>query len=259
MKSKNFFVSFSFWLVIFILYTPIFFIIFQAFLLNPYDFSSSFTLKWIKEFFSNRSLWEPLISSLEIAFISASISVLLGTLGALGLNGKLLGVSIHSLIMLPILLPEIITGLSLLLFFLLTKVHLGFWTVVISHASFSASFVYFIMIEQFKKFDTTYIEAAFDLGANSQEVFTKVTLPNIVPGIIASWLFAFTLSFDDFLISFFTSGGGVVTLPLKIYSMMRVGITPSLNALALVMICISTALVLLLMSGEQTRKWVRSG
>ena len=152
-----------------------------------------------------------------------------------------------------------ITGLSLLLFFLLCRIELGFFTVVIAHASFSASFVYFIMVEQLRKLDPQLSEAAEDLGAKPTEIFWKVTFPNILPGLMGGWLLAFTLSFDDFLISFFTSGAGLTTLPLKIYSLMRIGISPELNGLSFVMICISTVLVLLLVSKEQSRKWVLKG
>jgi ABC-type glycerol-3-phosphate transport system permease component len=211
--------------------------------------------------FHNPTVWEPLITSLEIGILSASLAVTVGTLGAVGLVefSTLLPLSVQSLIMLPILLPEVITGLSLLLFFLLLRVELGFTTVVVAHASFSASFVYFIMLEQLKKLDPQMAEAAQDLGAKPHEIFWKVTLPNIIPGMMGGWLLAFTLSFDDFLISFFTSGAGLTTLPLKIYSLMRIGVTPELNGLSFVMICISTFLVLLLVSKEQSRKWVLRG
>lgn len=261
MRRRNPFVTAVFVFAIVFLYTPLFYLIFQAFLENPNDWTSGFTLKWLQKLFNSGTLWEPLLNSLEIGFLSATLSVTLGTFGAVGLTPfcSLLPVSIQTLIMLPILLPEVITGLSLLLFFLLCRVELGFWTVVIAHASFSASFVYFIMVEQLRKLDPTLAEAAQDLGAKPNEVFWKVTLPNIIPGMVGGWLLAFTLSFDDFLISFFTSGAGLTTLPLKIYSMIRIGITPELNGLSLLMICISTCLVLLLMSREQSRKWVTKG
>jgi ABC-type spermidine/putrescine transport system permease subunit II len=161
--------------------------------------------------------------------------------------------------MLPILLPEVITGLSLLLFFLLARIELGMFTIVIAHASFSASFVFFIMVEQLRKLDPQMAEAAEDLGAKPKEIFWRVTFPNIVPGVMGGWLLAFTISFDDFLISFFTSGAGVTTLPLKVYSLMRIGITPEINGLAFVMIALSTSLVVALLSREQSREWVIKG
>jgi len=261
MRFKNPLVTGLFWLAIFLLYLPLFYLVFQAFLINPNDWRSGFTLKWIIKLFDSPNLWGPLLNSVEIGVLSATLAVSLGTLGAVGLTpiSSILPPVIQTLILLPILVPEVITGLSLLLFFLLCRMDLGFFTVVIAHASFSASFVYFIMVEQLKKLDPQMSEAAQDLGAKPSEVFWKVTLPNIIPGVMGGWLLAFTISFDDFLISFFTSGAGLTTLPLKIYSLMRIGVSPELNGLSLVMICISTSLVLMLISKEQSRKWVLKG
>jgi len=250
-----------FWAAIVFLYTPLLYLIFQAFLVNPNNWHSGFTLQWIIKLFQSRSFWDPLFTSLQIGIGSAALAVTVGTFGAVGLAPimDMLPIGLQALILLPILLPEVITGLSLLLFFLLSRIELGFVTVMIAHASFSASFVYFIMIEQLRKIDPQIGEAAQDLGAKPSEIFWKVTLPNIVPGIMGSALLAFTLSFDDFLISFFTSGAGVTTLPLKIYSLMRIGVSPELNALSFFMICLSTSLVLVLLSKEQSRKWVLKG
>jgi spermidine/putrescine transport system permease protein len=255
---KNNFVALMFWTVIAGLYLPLGYLIFQAFLTNPYDWESGFTIHWLMKLIQSPSLWDPLMTSLRIALASALLSVTMGTLGALGLSRikKEIPASLQMLIMLPVLLPEIITGISLLLFFLLCRIPLGELTLILAHASFSASFVYFIMREQFRKLDPQMAEAAEDLGAKPDEVFWKVTLPNIIPGVLGGGLLAFTMSFDDFLISFFTSGAGVTTLPLKIYSLMRMGISPELNVLSLFMIIISTTLVLLLVSKEQGRKWM---
>lgn len=247
--------------VLVFLYTPLFYLVFQTFLQNPHDLHSDFTVKWIVKFFESGSLWEPLMTSVLVGVCAASLSCVLGTLGAVGffpMGQRLPGVY-QSLILLPILLPEVITGLSLLLFFLLLRVDLGFCTIVIAHASFSASFVYFIMIEQLRKLDRYILDAAQDLGASPSEVFRRVTLPNIIPGLLGGWLLAFTLSFDDFLISFFTSGAGTTTLPLKIYSLMRLGISPEVNGFSFVMIALSTFLVVLLVSGKQSRKWILKG
>lgn len=247
-----------FYLAIAFLYLPLLYVIFQAFLVDPYDWSSGLTLKWMQRLFQSQSLWEPLFNSLLIGVFSASLAVVLGTAGAIGLHSRSTGLPswLQALIMLPILLPEVITGLSLLLFFLLLRLPLGFGTVVAAHASFSASFVYFVVVEQLRKLDPHLAEAAQDLGAAPKQVFWQVTLPNILPGLVGGWLLAFTLSFDDFLISFFTSGTGLTTLPLKIYSLMRIGVSPELNGLSFVMIILSSALVLGLMTREQGRKWM---
>lgn len=251
----------AFVLVIAFLYLPLAYLVFQAFLQDPNDWRSGFTLEWLNRLFHSATLWEPLMTSLEVGVASATVSVTLGTLGAIGLSSleAYLPFWLQTLIMLPILLPEVITGLSLLLVFLLLRVELGFATLVLAHASFSASFVYFIMLEQLRKLDPQMMEAAQDLGATPAEIIWKVTLPNILPGVLGGWLLAFTLSFDDFLISFFTSGAGLTTLPLKIYSMMKIGVSPELNGLSFVMISVSTLLVLALMSKESSRKWVLKG
>ncbi len=250
-----------FFVAIAFLYAPLLYLVFQTFLVNPYDWKSGFTLAGLLKLFHTRTIWEPLFNSLFIGVVSATLSITVGTLGAVGLvnRAKNLPVSLQTLIMLPILLPEVITGLSLLLFFLLLKLPLGLFTVILAHASFSASFVYFVMVEQLRKLDPNLSEAAQDLGAKPGETFWRVTFPNILPGLIGGWLLAFTLSFDDFLISFFTSGAGVVTLPLRIYSLMRIGTSPELTGLSFIMICVSTFLVLLLVSREESRKWVLKG
>lgn len=259
--GPNWLVTVVFYSAIGFLYLPLLYLILQTFLVNPNDLSSGLTLHWIARLLESGALWEPLVNSLLIGFASATLAVTIGTAGAVGLTrmSSLLPVSLQTLIMLPILLPEVITGLSLLLFFLVCRIPLGMPTVIMAHASFSASFVYFIMVEQLRKLDPHMAEAAQDLGAEPWPVFWKVTLPNILPGIMGGWLLAFTLSFDDFLISFFTSGAGLTTLPLKIYSLMRVGLSPELNGLSFLMICLSTGLVMILLSKEQSRRWVLKG
>jgi len=259
--GPNKLVTTIFFLTITFLYLPLAYLVFQTFLVNPNDLASGFTLKWLTKLFESGALWEPLTNSVLIGVASATLAVAVGTAGAVGLTpiATLLPVSLQTLIMLPILLPEVITGLSLLLFFLIWKIPLGMPTVILAHASFSASFVYFIMVEQLRKLDPHLSEAAQDLGARPWETFWKVTMPNILPGLMGGWLLAFTLSFDDFLISFFTSGAGLTTLPLKIYSLMRIGLSPELNGLSFLMILLSTTLVLVLLSKEQSRKWVLKG
>ena len=258
---NNIFITTMFWATMGFLYLPLAYLVVQAFLTDPGNIASGFTMEWVLALLHGDSLWEPLMNSLIIGVASATIATFIGTLGAVGFGpfSTVLPPSLTALIMLPILIPEVITGLSLLLFFLLFRFELGATTVVLAHASFSASFVYFIMIEQLRKLDPNLGEAAYDLGAEPGQIFWKVILPNIVPGLIAGWLLSFTISFDDFLISFFTSGAGLITLPLKIYSLMRIGFSPELNAMSLVMICLSTGLVMVLWSKEQSRKWVISG
>ncbi|MBI1860843.1 MAG: ABC transporter permease [Deltaproteobacteria bacterium] len=255
---RNPLVAIVFWMVIGLLYLPLLNLIMQAFLVDPRNIGSGFSTIWLRKLFASDAFWRPLVTSIEIGVLAATTAVAVATFGAVGLSRvrSTLPPAVQTLILLPILLPEVITGLSLLIFFLLIRVELGFFTVVLAHASFSASFVYFILVEQLRKLDPQMEEAAQDLGARGSQIFWKVTFPNIIPGLMGGWLLAFTLSFDDFLISFFTSGAGLTTLPLKIYSMMRIGISPELNALSFVMICISFSLVITLLSKEQGREWV---
>jgi ABC-type spermidine/putrescine transport system permease subunit II len=156
------------------------------------------------------------------------------------------------------LAAEVITGLSLLLFFLLIKLPLGMTTIVIAHASFSASFVYFIMVEQLRKLDPQMQEAAQDLGAKPSETFWQVTLPNILPGVMGGWLLAFTLSFDDFLISFHQWQRSNDIAIENLFSDAD-WTFPEINGLAFVMILLSTSLVVVLLSSEKSRKWVLRG
>lgn len=260
-RPPNRFVTFAFWLTIGFLYLPLAWLVVQAFLNDPANLASGLTLRWLEALFASDALWEPLMNSLIIGIAAATLATVVGTLGAVGFGpfSTFMPPGLHALIVLPIMIPEVITGLSLLLFFLLFQFELGMGTVILAHASFSASFVYFIMVEQLRKLDPNLGEAAYDLGARPGQIFWKVILPNIIPGIMGGWLLSFTISFDDFLISFFTSGAGLVTLPLKIYSLMRIGFSPELNAMSLVMVALSTGLVLLLWSREQSRKWVISG
>ncbi len=258
LKKPNRFVTAIFILAIVYLYVPLGYLVIQTFLKDPNDIGGGCTLAWILQLLQNPDLLAPLWTSIEIGVLSATLAVLVGTLGAVGLTpiAAKLPVPVQTLILLPILLPEVITGLSLLLFFLLLRFELGFFTVAIAHASFSASFVYFIVTEQLRKLDPNLSEAAQDLGARPDQIFWKITVPNVLPGILGGWMLAFTLSFDDFLISFFTSGAGVTTLPLKIYSLMRLGISPELNGLSFLMILLSVCLVIALLLRRESREWV---
>lgn len=257
-KRPNRLVTAIFCLAILYLYLPLGYLVVQTFLKDPNRIGGGWTLDWLKMLLHNPDLLTPLWTSIQIGFISATLAVTVGTLGAVGLTpiSARLPVFVQTAILLPILLPEVITGLSLLLFFLLLRFELGFFTVAIAHASFSGSFVYFIVTEQLRKLDPNLAEAAQDLGARPDQIFLKVTVPNVLPGIMGGWLLAFTLSFDDFLISFFTSGAGVTTLPLKIYSLMRLGISPELNGLSFLMILLSVSLVLALLMRRESREWV---
>ena len=157
-------------------------------------------------------------------------------------RGKL---AFDSLLYLPVIIPDIAMAVMLLLFFVLVKMPLGRYTVIISHIAFNISFVAIVVRARLAQFDTSLEEAAQDLYANHWQTFRLVTLPLLMPGILGGALLAFTLSLDDFVITFFTSGPGATTLPLRIYSMVKLGVTPEINALSSVMLLASFLLVFL--------------
>ena len=197
-----------------------------------------FTLNWYKNLFSNRVLIEAFINTLIIAVTSTIISTILGTLGAIGLyryNFKFKS-AINLLLYIPIVIPEIVLGISLLSIYTLTKLELGMFTLILSHIAFSIPFVIVSVRSTLSKTLDTYEEAAKDLGANNFNTFFKVTLPQIMPGVVSGATLAFTLSLDDVVISYFTAGPGSNTLPLQIYSMIKTGISPDVNALTTLML-----------------------
>jgi spermidine/putrescine transport system permease protein len=231
------------------LYAPIVLLIIFSF--NNSKFVSAswkgFTFRWYLELFSNEAIGTALRNSLIISITSTLISVIFGTMVSLAMErysfrGKL---AFDSLLYLPVIIPDIAMAVMLLLFFVLVKMPLGRYTVIISHIAFNISFVAIVVRARLAQFDTSLEEAAQDLYANNWQTFQRVTLPLLMPGILGGALLAFTLSLDDFVITFFTSGPGATTLPLRIYSMVKLGVTPEINALSSVMLLASLSLVLL--------------
>jgi spermidine/putrescine transport system permease protein len=231
------------------LYAPIVLLIIFSF--NNSRFVSAswkgFTFQWYLELFSNEAIGASLKNSLIISLTSTFISVIFGTMVSLAMErytfrGKL---AFDSLLYLPVIIPDIAMAVMLLLFFVLVKMPLGRYTVIISHIAFNISFVAIVVRARLAQFDTSLEEAAQDLYANNWQTFRLVTLPLLMPGILGGALLAFTLSLDDFVITFFTSGPGATTLPLRIYSMVKLGVTPEINALSSVMLLASLSLVLL--------------
>jgi spermidine/putrescine transport system permease protein len=151
----------------------------------------------------------------------------------------------EGLLYIPIIIPEIVMGVSLLLFFVQAKIALSIWTIILAHITFNIPFVAVVVRARLADFDNRLLEAAADLGAGPWRTFSKVTLPLIMPGIAGGALLAFTLSIDDFVISFFTTGPGANTLPLHIYSMVKTGVTPEINAVSTLLLLASIGLVVL--------------
>ena len=249
---KNLFVG----LVFFFLYLPI--IILVVFSFNDSKMNiifEGFTLKWYSILFNNRDLLEAFFNTMIIAVTSTVVSTIIGTIGAVGLNkydfpGKEI---INRLIYIPIVIPEIVLGISLLSMYTLLKLELGMFTLILSHIAFSIPFVVVSVRSVLSPLVKIYEEAAADLGANELTTFRKITLPSIMPGVISGATLAFTLSMDDVVISYFTAGPGSNTLPLKIYSIIKTGITPDVNALSTLML-LATIIVLTLSVVSQSRK-----
>ncbi len=226
-------------------------------LLILYSFNASrlvtvwggFSTRWYVELFSNAQLLTSTLTSLEIAFVSASLSVLLGTCAAYALarSGAFAGrTAFFALIYAPLVMPEVITGLALLLFFVAIGIERGFWTVVLAHSTVGMCFATVVIHARLAEFDMTLEEAAMDLGARPIEAFWLVTLPICAPAMVAAFLLAFTLSLDDFVLASFTSGPGSTTLPMRIYSQVRLGVSPQINAISTLMI--ATVAILLLVA-----------
>ncbi|HTV71368.1 MAG TPA: ABC transporter permease subunit [Rhizobiaceae bacterium] len=198
-----------------------------------------FSTKWYVSLFSNRDLIDAAWVTLRVGLLSATFATALGTLAALALTrytrfrGRVL---FSGMVFAPLVMPEVITGLSLLLLFVSMGLDRGFLTVTLAHITFTMCFVAVVVQSRLVSFDRSLEEAAMDLGATPVRTFFLVTLPVILPAIISGWMLAFTLSIDDLVISSFTSGPGATTLPMKIYSQVRLGVTPEINAVCTIMI-----------------------
>lgn len=206
-----------------------------------------FTWKWYVSLFDNRQVVEALTNSLIVAVTSTVVSTILGTMAAIGLrraNGRLKK-NLNGLLYLPILVPDIIMGLSLLVLFSQFHFELGKLTVIIAHITFSVSYVYVIVLARMDGAGMQLEEASQDLGATPWQTFRHVTLPAIMPGVIAGAIMAFTLSIDDFMISFFVAGSNSTTLPIYIYGMAKRGISPEINALSTIMVVVTIILIIL--------------
>lgn len=216
-------------------------------LLIIYSFNASqlvtvwagFSTKWYVEMLSNQGLIDAAWVTLRVALLSASIATILGTLAALTLvrytsfKGRTL---FTGMVYAPLVMPEVITGLSLLLLFVAIGFDRGFMTVTLAHITFSMCFVAVVVQSRLITFDRSLEEAAQDLGCTPFQAFYKVTLPVILPAVISGWMLAFTLSLDDLVIASFNSGPGATTLPMKIYSQVRLGVTPEINAVCTILI-----------------------
>ncbi|MDI6696877.1 MAG: ABC transporter permease [Anaerolineales bacterium] len=193
-----------------------------------------FTLQWYKVLFNDQNVILATRNTLIIAFTSTIISTVIGTLAALALQRyRFPGYgAAESLLYVPVIIPEVVMGISLLAFFASIGLTLGLGTITLSHIAFNIPFVTLVVRARLHGFDKSIEEAAMDLGANELTTFWRVTLPTIMPGVLSGALLAFTLSLDDYVITYFTAGPGSTTLPLRIFSMVRFAVTPEVNALS---------------------------
>ena len=201
------------------------------------------TLKWYDRLLGNQALWASLIVSLKVAFWSSLVATILGVCAAVAVERRKLP-GLESTLILPLVVPEIMMGVGFMLCFAIVKVPLGIATVILAHAAFNTPLVAVLIRSRLRKLDPSLEEAARDLGATQAQAFWRVTLPMLRPAILGAALLAFTVSLDDFLVTFFTSGPGATTLPLRVYSLIRSGVTPEINALSSAMVLASMLLVL---------------
>jgi len=206
---------------------------------------AGFSIKWYGELFRDEQMMSAVWMSLKIAFLSASMAVVLGTMAAIAMVrfGRFRGKTMFTgMITAPLVMPEVITGLSLLLLFVTLSQALG-WpaergsvTIWIAHTTFCMAYVAVVVSSRLREFDRSLEEAAMDLGASRLGVFFRITLPIVAPALLAGWLLAFTLSLDDLVIASFVSGPGSTTLPMVVFSSVRLGVSPKINALATLLV-----------------------
>ncbi|WP_323768303.1 ABC transporter permease [Antarctobacter sp.] len=200
---------------------------------------AGFSTKWYGELLQNEEFLDAAWVTLKVALFSSTIATVLGTIAAYVLvrAGRFPGRTLFSgMIYAPLVMPEVITGLSLLLLFIGLGMDRGVLTVVLAHTTFSMCYVSVVVSSRLSTFDQALEEAALDLGASPFESFTLITLPIIAPAVISGWLLAFTLSLDDLVIASFTTGPGATTLPIKVFSAVRLGVSPEINALSTILI-----------------------
>ncbi|MBM7454655.1 spermidine/putrescine transport system permease protein [Oceanisphaera litoralis] len=230
------------------LYIPIGVLIVNSFNCSRYGIRwDGFTLDWYERLANNAGLMEAARHSVTVALVSATGAALIGTLAAVALyryrfRGKGF---VGGMLFVVMMSPDIVMAISLLALFVVLGISLGFWSLLFAHITFCLPFVVITVYSRLKGFDVRMLEAARDLGAGEAVVFRKIILPLAAPAIAAGWLLSFTLSLDDVIVSSFVTGPSYEILPLKIYSMVKVGVSPEVNALATIMLAVSLALVVI--------------
>lgn len=203
-----------------------------------------FTLDWYRKLFHNEEMLRAAGNSLMIALVASAASTLLGTMAGFAMHRYKLKL-LPLLVLTPIAIPEILVGVSLLIFFVMLNITLGLLSITLAHIAFCIGFVAIVVRSRLSGMDESLTEAARDCGATPMQAFRLVTLPLIMPGVVAGALMAFTLSIDDFVITFFTAGANASTLPLQIYSMIKIAVTPEVNAVSTLLMGLTLLLIII--------------
>ena len=240
MKKNNWLSKLFVILVLLFNYLPIIVVVVYSFNASKYSNWAGFSLQWYEKLFRNSQILRSLNNSLIMAFSSCGLSILIGTAGAVGMarsrfrtQGLLENVS-----MIPMMMPEIILGMAYLAFFSIIRIPFGMLTLIIAHTTFCIPYIFINVQSRLVGLDPAYVEAARDLGASPTRAFYDVTLPLITPAILSGALLSFAMSMDDVVISFFVTGTTSNTLPLQVYSMLKMGVTPEVNALCTLMLLV---------------------
>lgn len=236
-------------LIFIFMYAPI--VVLMVYSFNNSRSSSAvwkgFTLKWYVEMLRDSQMMKALQTTLFVAIVSSVIATVIGTLGAIGIFNmkKRAKNAVMNVTYVPVLSPDIVTGISLMLLFVFLRIPLGRYSLLLSHITFNIPYVIISVLPKLSQMNRNMYEAALDLGASTWQAYKRVILPEIMPGIVTGFLFALTLSIDDFVVSFFTSGAGATTLSIYIYSAVSKKYNPSINALSTIMFVVIFALLML--------------
>lgn len=236
------------YLILVFLYAPIIIMIIYSFNESKYRVWTGFSFKWYIELFQDGQIMAALYNTLLVAGVASVLSTIFGTIAAIGINSlkKWRKSAVMNVTMLPVLNPDIVTGIALMLLFYVAKLPTGRLTLILAHMSFCIPYVILSVLPKLKQADNRTYEAALDLGATPALATWKVTIPEIMPGVITGFLMAFTLSIDDFIISYFTTGPGVENLSILIYNAAKKGVSPSINALSALLFAVIMLLLIII-------------
>lgn len=242
------------YLIFVFLYAPIIILMIYSFNESKYRVWTGFSFKWYIELFRDRQIMEALYNTIFVAIIAALSSTVIGTVAAIGIESlkKWQKSAVMNVTMLPVLNPDIVTGISLMLLFYIAKLPTGRFTLILAHMAFCIPYVILSVMPKLRQVNKSTYEAALDLGATPAYATWKITVPEIMPGVINGLLMAFTLSIDDFIVSYFTTGPGVENLSILIYNAAKKGVSPSINALSALMFAV--ILILLVIINIRSKK-----